>query len=195
MSFGIGFLMPAGAAGMRKMIAKYGKNMPYWLRKSFCNLCGDPVDVINGSVIYDATDFELPGPIPLQWNRIWCSSSMIVGHLGHGTRYSYEMGLEIYKEECTIIVFLNDGRVAAFPQLMVGEEYFDYKNKLNLKRMSDSYQVFDPEARLVYTLSSINNGYIAYKLTKVENKTGHCIVLFCKLNDAPVVTLNDAVTV
>ena len=174
-SFGIGFLMPAGAAGMRKMIAKYGKNMPYWLRKSFCNLCGDPVDVINGSVIYDATDFELPGPIPLQWNRIWCSSSMIVGHLGHGTRYSYEMGLEIYKEECTIIVFLNDGRVAAFPQLMVGEEYFDYKNKLNLKRMSDSYQVFDPEARLVYTLSPIDNGYIAYKLTKVENKTGHCI--------------------
>ncbi len=179
LSFGIGFVMPAISQviedGVEKLVKKYGEKMANWYDDALCKLFGDPVDVINGNVLYDVTDFELPGPIPLQWNRIWCSASQILGHLGHGTRYSYEMGLEIAEEQHAIIAFLNDGRITTFSYLLVGEEEFDYRNKLILKRLKDCYQLFDVESRYIYTLSPINNGYIAYKLTKVENRKGHCI--------------------
>lgn len=179
LSFGIGFIMPAISQaieeGVQKLVKKFGEKMTKWYDDVLCKLFGDPVDVINGNVLYDVTDFELPGPIPLQWNRIWCSASRIVGHLGHGTRYNYEMGLEIAEEHHAIIAFLNDGRITTFSYLLVGEEEFDYKNKLLLKRMSDCYQLWDVEKRYLYTLSPIDNGYISYKLTKVENRKGHCI--------------------
>ncbi len=179
LSFGIGFIMPAASAGIRKgvnkVLEKFGKKMPNWLKTAFCRLCGDPVDVISGNVIYDTTDFELPGPLPLQWRRIWCSASQIMGHLGHGTRYSYEMGLEILEDEYIVAVFLNDGRVGIFPQLMVGEEAFSYENKLLLRRREEHYQLFDPESRYSYLLSPSPNGYLPYKLTRIQNPQGHAI--------------------
>lgn len=179
LSFGIGFIMPAISKtieeGINKLITKFGEKMSTWYNNALCKVFGDPVDVINGSVLYDVTDFELPGPLPLQWKRIWCSASTIMGHLGHGSRYNYEMGLEIFEEEHTIVVFLNDGRVCTFPLILVGEEAFDYKNRLLLKRMNNCYQLFEPESRYIYTLSFFNNGYINYRLTKIENRMGHKI--------------------
>ena len=179
LSFGIGFFMPAAAEGIRrgvgKLFEKYGKKAPQWLKDTFCKLCGDPVDVVSGNVVYDAIDFELPGPLPLQWRRIWCSASRILGHLGHGTRYNYEMGLERVEEEHAVIVFLNDGRVGAFPDIWIGEEAFSYENKLLLKRYEDHYQLFDPESRYRYQLYPSANGYLPYKLTSIQNAQGHNI--------------------
>lgn len=51
-SFGIGFIMPATSVAIRKtsrkLLEKFGKNMPKWLEKAFCKLGGDPVDLITG---------------------------------------------------------------------------------------------------------------------------------------------------
>lgn len=182
LSFGIGFIMPAASAvmrkGFRKILEKYGKKMPGWLEKAFCKLGGDPVDLVSGNVIYDTIDFELPGPLPLQWRRIWCSASQIIGHLGHGTRYNYEMGLEVLEDEYAVAVFLNDGRVCMFPDLLIGEESFSDENKLLLRRKEDHYQLFDPESRYSYLLYPSENGYLSYKLTKIQNPQGHQIQFF-----------------
>ena len=181
-SFGITFLMPAVAAALRtgakKVLEKYGKKMPGWLAKAFCMLAGDPVDLISGSVIYDTIDFELPGPLPLQWRRIWCSASQITGHLGHGTRYNYEMGLEELRDERAVAVFLNDGRVCTFPYLLVGEETFSDENKLFLRRKETHYELFDLDTRYSYALYPSENGYLPYKLTKIRNPQGHQIQFF-----------------
>ena len=180
-SFGIGFLMPAVEVGInkaKKIIDKFGKKMLGWLDDVFCKLGGDPVDLVSGNVLYDTIDFELPGPIPLQWRRIWCSASQIMGHLGHGTRYNYEMGLEVLEEEFAITVFLGDGRVGVFPYLLVGEETYSYENKVLLRRKADHYQLFDPESRYSYFLYPIEKGYLSYKLTKICNPQGHQIQFF-----------------
>ena len=152
--------------------------MPKWLEKAFCKLGGDPVDLITGNVIYDTIDFELPGPLPLQWRRIWCSASQVAGHLGHGTRYNYEMGLEVLEEELAVIVFLNDGRACVFPDIIIGEEVFSDENKLLLRRKEDHYQLFDPESRYSYLFDPSSNGYLPYKLTKIQNPQGHHIQFF-----------------
>ena len=181
-SFGIGFIMPATSVAIRKtsrkLLEKFGKNMPKWLEKAFCKLGGDPVDLITGNVIYDTIDFELPGPLPLQWRRIWCSASQVAGHLGHGTRYNYEMGLEVLEEELAVIVFLNDGRACVFPDIIIGEEVFSDENKLLLRRKEDHYQLFDPESRYSYLFDPSSNGYLPYKLTKIQNPQGHHIQFF-----------------
>lgn len=182
LSFGVGFMMPAASAairkGARKILEKFGKNMPQWLERAFCKLGGDPVDLVSGNVIYDTIDFELPGPIPLQWRRIWCSASRITGHLGHGTRYSYEMGLEVSEDGLVAMVFLNDGRVGVFPNILVGEEFFSDYNRLVLRRHEDHYELFDPQTRYSYLLYPGEGGYLPYKLTKLQNRQGHQIEFF-----------------
>ncbi len=185
-SFGIGFIMPAISEGIqkgfKKLLEKYGNKMPKWLANTLCRLGGEPVDLINGNVLYDIMDFELPGPLPLQWKRIWCSASQIVGHLGYGTRCNYEMGLEVFEEEYALVVFLNDGRICAFPNILTGEESFNDENKLLLRRKEDHYQLFDPESRYSYLLYPSKNGYFSYKLTKIQNPQGHQIQFFYDTN-------------
>lgn len=177
LSFGIGFFMPAVAAlmrkGLRSLLARYGKKMPAWLRNGFCKLAGDPVDLISGNVVYDAIDFELPGPMPLQWHRIWCSASQVAGHLGHGTRYNYEIGLEVLEEESAVAVFWRDGRACIFPDILTGEEFFSPENKLLLKKKPDRYQIFEPESGYTYNLCPHPGGYLPYKLTSIQNRKDH----------------------
>lgn len=186
LSFGIGFAMPAASAairkGSRKILEKFGKNMPDWLEKAFCKLGGDPVDLISGNVLYDTIDFDLPGPLPFQWRRIWCSASQVMGHLGHGARYNYEMGLEVLEEDDALAVFLQDGRVCIFPNILIGEESFNDESKLLLKRKEDHYQLFDPESRYSYLLYPGKHGYLPYKLTKIYNPQGHQIQFFYDRN-------------
>ena len=186
LSFGIGFIMPAFSKGikmgLKKLLDKYGNKMPKWLANTLCRLGGEPVDLINGNVLYDIEDFELPGPIPLQWRRIWCSASQIVGHLGYGTRINYEMGLEVFEEDYAVVVFLNDGRVCAFPEILAGEESFSYENKMLLRRKEDHYELFDPESRYSYLFYYSENGYLSYKLTRIQNPQGHQIQFFYDVN-------------
>ena len=181
-AFGIGFFMPAISEGLRKgyqkFMEKFGKKIPWWWGGNACKWGGDPVDLISGNVVYDTIDFELPGPLPLQWRRIWCSASQIMGHLGHGTRYNYEMGLEVSEDEFTVTVFLNDGRVCTFPDILVGEEVFSDENKLILIRKEDHYQLFEPKSRYSYLFYPSPNGYLSYKLTKIRNPQGHEIQFF-----------------
>lgn len=195
LSFGTGLIMPAVSQGIRvatgNIMDKFGKRMPQWLRDSFCKLCGDPVDVISGNVLYSASDFELPGPIPLEWKRIWCSASRIRGHLGYGTRYNYEMGLEVYEDDNVLAVFLNDGRVCIFPYILVGEEAFSYDSKMALRRKEECYELYDPESRYNYLLYPSSNGYLPYKLTEINNNQGHKIQFdydergfLCKITDS-----------
>ena len=53
-----------------------------WLSKLICFLTGHPVDVMSGRVLADAVDFELPGPIPLVFERNYDSRDRYEGPLG-----------------------------------------------------------------------------------------------------------------
>jgi len=46
-----------------------------------CSFTGHPVDVISGYLYTETVDFELPGPIPLRWERLWNSTSIHQGPL------------------------------------------------------------------------------------------------------------------
>ena len=178
-SFGIGAAMPVVSRGIhtgaQKLSQRYGTKMPGWVQKGLCMLGGEPVDLIEGNVLYDTVDFELPGPLPLVFKRNWCSASQVVGHLGHGTRYNYEMGMEELEEERALAVFLPDGRVGMFNRLFIGEEAFSYADRLLLRRREEFYELLEPDTGYRYQLREGAGGYLPYKLTSVCDQAGHTI--------------------
>ena len=92
----------------------------------------EPVDVVDGIMFSEKTDFELPGPIPFEWSRTWYSDSRLIGQLGHSTRHSFEVGIQEYKEDQVLVVYLSNGVQIACPTLVIGEEHFNYQEKILL---------------------------------------------------------------
>ena len=157
---------------LKNALGTFPSRIGQWIQRRF-----DPVDAVNGCMLLEATDIELPGPIPLSWKRTWYSDSEIIGHLGHGMRCSFEMELNVLEEDDVIGVFLEDGRVAAFPCLEICDENFNHQEGLLLKRKKDHYSLFSPGSRLSYLFYPGNTGQTKYPLTAIENEQGRRISL------------------
>jgi len=69
-----------------------------WRSKIICFLTGHPVDVMSGMVLTDAVDFQLPGPIPLAFERTYYSKSRYNGSLGYGWCHSYDQDIRIERK-------------------------------------------------------------------------------------------------
>ncbi|MBK6444605.1 MAG: hypothetical protein IPF81_04620 [Bacteroidetes bacterium] len=57
----------AAEKAMKKM--KVPKGVRNAVHKAICTVTGHPVDVASGKVFTDRIDFEMPGPLPLVWER------------------------------------------------------------------------------------------------------------------------------
>ena len=112
-------------------------------RKAICTLTGHPVDVATGKVLTDLVDFELPGPIPIVWERTWYSTSVYNGCLGRGWHHSYDLALAKDEEEGMLAFRLEDGRNVVFPMIAIGEESYNRKEKLTLLREQDGFILRD----------------------------------------------------
>lgn len=102
-----------------------------------CTSTGHPVDVATGKLFTETVDFELPGPLPLVWERSWFSTSVYSGPLGHGWHHSYDY--ELMEGNGAVAVRLPDGRPLAFPLLKEGETCFDRAERVTLLRDSNGY--------------------------------------------------------
>jgi RHS repeat-associated protein len=129
-----------------KVLAKLGLSKATWLRnflsRKICSLTGHPVDVATGKVLTEQVDFELPGPIPLRWERVWYSTSTHRGPLGYGWHHPYDAALMPVGSDA-VAVRLSDGRGAVFLAVREGEEQFDRKEKLTLFRDRRGYGLRD----------------------------------------------------
>jgi len=111
-------------------------------------------------------DFELPGPIPLVWERNYYSQLEYEGNFGHRWQGSYELYLEIYP---TQIYFCTGKGHIKFRPLEKGESHFNRKEKKTLKRdESGALTVYDHQSRLTYHFqqTSDNNKHL---ITSIEN--------------------------
>lgn len=103
--------------------------------KIICFLTGHPVDVMTGAVLTDATDFRLPGPLPLKFERNYYSRDPQAGALGPGWSHSLEPALR--EEESHILVQLEDGRQVAHPPLGPGQSVWEPTERYTLTRTSE----------------------------------------------------------
>lgn len=184
MSFGFGALLKVGKKVGRKALTKFnhvlkgtvGTNK---LSNKLCKMGFEPVDLVQGIVAYEGNDFELPGPLPLRWDRAWYSDSHFEGLLGHGTHSSYDMRLQEFPAEDSIVVLLPDGRDAVFESLSnVGDSDYHRHEKLTLTRTGwEEYTLFAHDTRRSYFFRKEQSSWQQYRLYEVQNEAGFNIRL------------------
>ncbi|WP_349662310.1 DUF6531 domain-containing protein [Lysinibacillus zambalensis] len=143
------------------------------LSEKFCKRGFEPVDLITGRMIYEGVDFELPGPIPLSWERAWYSDSSRIGLSGYGMHFTYDLALEIFEEEDLIGIVVTDGRAVGFPILPINLPYFNKRERMTLTNTGEEYHLFEHDTRLIYVFEQTTE--TKYRLKEVRNEQGHHI--------------------
>ncbi|WP_437328385.1 DUF6531 domain-containing protein [Sorangium sp. So ce381] len=109
------------------------------LSKLICFLTGHPVDVMTGEVLTDAVDFELPGPLPLRFERNYYSRDRYCGSLGQG--WHHPLDAHVTEDGIEVRVRLADGRERAHDRLLPGQSRWDDLDRYTLTRHDDGYRL------------------------------------------------------
>lgn len=164
-------------ASASKAMKKMGvpPNVQNKVHRNICSVTGHPVDITTGKVFTEFVDFELPGPIPLKWERVYYSCSVLNGNLGAGWHHSYDMSMAFDDDKCGMALRTSDGRGVPLPVLNYGEAYFDEKEKLHFFHDERGYGYRDKN-NLIYRFSRVTHGATqVLPLTSIENKAGFSI--------------------
>lgn len=146
------------------------------VHKAVCSLTGHPVDVATGKVLTESVDIDLPGPLPLMFERTWYSTSIYRGPLGHGWHHGFDLALSI--EDDLTVVRLADGRLLAAPGLAVGESWFDRRERLTLSRDARGWVLRDQQGlRHCFEARPEHERRGVVELSAVEDHSGNRIEL------------------
>ncbi|WP_018630246.1 DUF6531 domain-containing protein [Niabella aurantiaca] len=138
-----------------------------------CDGVSEPVDMATGKVYHTNTDFELPGPIPLQWNRTYYSNAEVAGPLGYNWHHSYNMGL-YDMDNGYFTLRLSDGREVALPKIHPGEVHFNRKEQLFFQNDKEGWFVTDAGQRQ-YRFNGPVNADGFHTLSSVSDPSGFSI--------------------
>jgi RHS repeat-associated protein len=108
-----------------------------------CFMTGHPVDVATGRMMTFPVDFELPGPIPLKFQRVYASSwCERPSELGYG--WSHTLDERIWLERGKVVYKTGDGRELEFDafhfpgrRMAKGQENWHAVDKLTLRCLGD----------------------------------------------------------
>jgi len=153
------------------------------VKRTDCSTTGHPVDVATGKVFTDDVDLELPGPLPLKFERVWTSTSTYEGPLGHGWHHSYDMALWTDAEEGVAVARLEDGRHAKFALPTDDTPSYNRQEQLWLRRTAEGYRLEEEigDRQYVFAQERTNgrgdSGLGRYRLARVEDQNGNSIRL------------------
>jgi RHS repeat-associated protein len=139
-----------------------------------CTVTGHPVDVISGYLYTETVDFEFAATLPLRWERLWNSTSVHAGPIGHGWHHSYDLALVVEELEGYAALRAADGRGIAFDVPDLGDKAFNRLEKLSLLRDARGYGVLDHGQGLTYRFGPANADGVR-ALAAVENANGFAI--------------------
>lgn len=175
--------------GIDKVLPFAPKRMRNMLHKGACFLTGHPVNVANGTVLTSGVDFELPGPIPLQFERNYCSNWFDRDSpLGHGWSHTYDS--KIWHELDTIVVQTGDGRelefhTHEFPDrvMRAGHELHNPIERVTLRSKGQFRWELEFADGVVHEFSPIQGEAQAHRdrgmsrLVKIRDRVGEHVVL------------------
>ena len=144
------------------------------LKSINCHLFGEPVDAATGRVYHNSTDFSLPGPIPLVWERTYYSDAEVAGPLGYNWHHSYNLGLyDMGNGYFTLR--LADGRETVLPELGIGELHYNRREQLLWQKDEAGYYLTDTD-KLIYRFNGPQNREGYRTLSAIANKQGFTIL-------------------
>ncbi len=157
------------------------RNFAHW---AVCTLTGHPIDVATGRMMTRATDWSLPGPIPLEFERNYASSwSNREGPLGWG--WSHSLDQAVWIERGCVVYRAGDGREIEFDTFALddhamrpGDTVWDAFNRLTLKNTAPfTWQVTGHDG-LTHHFAPVRGGdpQVA-RLTRVTDRAGNEVIL------------------
>ena len=181
-SIGFSSLMKLGGKGLGKALKTFNhkvlkntniqKRFPSTKKLSayLCRNGFEPVNLVNGAVVYEGTDFGFPSPLPLEWSRAWYSDSEYEGWLGHGVHCCYDRTVESFEDEGVTMLRMEDGRAVAFPPIAPGGEFYMRTERTTLRRTEKGYEAYSHDSLLTYRFDMRDGG--AWRMTRIENPDG-----------------------
>lgn len=152
------------------------------LAKYVCKLTGHPVDVMSGEVLTDAVDFELPGPLPLSFERNYYSRDRYTGPLGQG--WHHPLDAHVIEDDIEVFVRLPDGRERLHDHLQPGGSLWDDIDRYTLSRTQDGYRLMTWEG-ITYDFRVVPGapprgarGSTTFQLLRVSDRCDNSIKLF-----------------
>ena len=181
-SIGFSSLMKLGRKGLGKALKTFNhkvlknadiqKRFPSTKKLSayLCKNGFEPVNLVNGAVVYEGTDFGFPSPLPLEWSRAWYSDSDYEGWLGHGVHSVYDRTVEEFPEDGVTMLRMDDGRAVAFPTIEPGGEFYLRPERTTLRRTAQGYEAYSHDSLLTFRFD-LRDGR-AWRMTRIENPDG-----------------------
>lgn len=154
------------------------------LHDGICFVTGHPVNVANGCLFTEWTDFELPGPIPLEFSRRYRSGFCDRDSpLGHG--WSHSLDQKLWIEPSCIVYLTEDGRELEFDTfdlpdrvMRKGGSLYDPINRLTLRCLGQFRWEIESHDGIVKELgpiageSSQNRDRGMARLTRIRDRVG-----------------------
>jgi YD repeat-containing protein len=120
---------------------------------------GEPVAVVTGEVVDDMVDIALPGLIPVEWKRLYCSGRHKESTpLGRGG-WTHALHQWVEGSEERVTLCNDDGRNVIFPPVTLREPAFHRCKRLRLSACRDgSFEVYDLATRLTRRFLPLERG-------------------------------------
>jgi RHS repeat-associated protein len=156
-----------------------------FFHKAVCFLTGHPVDVATGRLLTWSTDFELPGPLPLKFERNYASSwSDRDSVLGFG--WSHSLDQAVWLERGKVVYRAEDGREIEFDTfdfpdhaMRKGDTCYDPFNRLTLRSLGQFRWEIETADGLTHEFAPVpgdsRKGYA--RLITQRTRDGHAIQL------------------
>ncbi|MBX3273064.1 MAG: hypothetical protein KF729_22565 [Sandaracinaceae bacterium] len=154
-------------------------------RRGACFLTGHPVDVANGRVLTDHVDFELPGELPLVFERIYYSSwAEREGPLGYGWTHTLHQSVWVEADADRVIYQDEEGRELTFhthelpdARTRPGDRLYDPVDRLTLvDRGEGRFQILT-HTGLTHDFAPVGRADGRAMLTRITDRVGHAITL------------------
>ncbi len=160
-------------SNMLNKLLKPGKFLS-WL---ICTLTGHPVDVMTGRVHADAVDFELPGPIPLVFERNYDSRDRYEGPLGPAWHHPLDVSVnEFHNFQPLLEVRLPDGRRSQHDALGASESVWDPIDRYTLLRTKKGYRLTFWDG-LAYHFEPVKGAHVTHPLVKITDRCDNAVEL------------------
>ncbi|MFL5346270.1 MAG: DUF6531 domain-containing protein [Hyalangium sp.] len=153
------------------------------LKRAVCFVTGHPVDVATGRVFTDNIDFELPGPLPLVFERVYSSSlSWRNGPLGYG--WSHSLDQQVWLEPGKVVLLAEDGREIEFHtdglsdrRLRTGQTLFDATQGMTVRALGSSCWEIEQEDGRVHEFAPVPGGpRDRARLMRIRSRDGHHVI-------------------
>jgi RHS repeat-associated protein len=145
-----------------------------------CFATGHPVDVATGRMFTTAIDWELPGPMPLVFERQYCSVvSDRDGALGFG--WNHALDQSVWLERGCVVYRAGDGREIVADTfgfhgrvMRAGDETFEPCSRLTFRCQQDGWEIENADG-VSHEFRRVRGDRIRdrWRLTKIRARDGH----------------------